>query len=146
MLFRSTDHVMLILDCYVPIYVEVSARNAKDMPIEYHNYLVDLTHWNKALMRDDYFLCANEPQKHMYTGALGALGILNPYSIILRKEPRWSMAKAEITPDSVDSSCNFWYLAFDTCLIIVLSFYEACFRLGSEARHPNKSLLILIDR
>ncbi|RKV93932.1 MAG: glycosyltransferase family 1 protein [Candidatus Saccharimonas sp.] len=75
-----SDHVMLVLDCYVPIYIEVSARNAKDMPTEYRNYSVDLTHWNKALMRGDYFLCANEPQKHMYTGALGALGILNPYS------------------------------------------------------------------
>ena len=75
-----SDHVMLILDCYVPIYIEVSARNAKDMPTEYRNYSVDLTHWNKALLRGDYFLCANEPQKHMYMGALGALGVLNPYS------------------------------------------------------------------
>lgn len=80
-----SDHTTLVLDCYVPIYIEVSARNAKDMSNEYKNYMVDLTHWNKALLRGDYFLCANEPQKHMYLGALGALGILNPYSY---KTPR----------------------------------------------------------
>lgn len=75
-----SDHVTLVLDCYVPIYIEVSARDSDDKITEYANYAVDLTHWNKALARGDYFLCANIPQKHMYMGALGALGILNPYS------------------------------------------------------------------
>lgn len=75
-----SDHTTLILDCYVPIYIEVSARNSEDTATEYRNYFTDLSHWNKALKRGDYFLCANEPQKHMYTGALGALGIINPFS------------------------------------------------------------------
>lgn len=75
-----SDHVTLILDCYVPIYIEVSARNSEDQESEYRNYAMDVRHWNKALCRGDYFLCANEPQKHMYMGALGALGIINPYS------------------------------------------------------------------
>lgn len=74
------DNVTLILDCYVPIYIEVSARNSENIVEEYSNYQVDLEHWNKALKRGDYFLCANTPQKHMYMGALGALGIINPYS------------------------------------------------------------------
>lgn len=80
-----SDHVTLVLDCYVPIYIEVSARESNDIATEYSNYSHDILHWNKALMRGDYFLCANEPQKHMYMGALGALGILNPYSY---KTPR----------------------------------------------------------
>jgi len=75
-----SDHVTLVLDCYVPIYIEVSARDSEDTENEYKNYAVDIQHWNKALRRGDYFLCANEPQKHMYMGALGALGIINPYS------------------------------------------------------------------
>ena len=75
-----SDHVTLVLDCYVPIYIEVSARESADVATEYSNYSHDIVHYNKALKRGDYFLCANIPQKHMYMGVLGALGILNPYS------------------------------------------------------------------
>lgn len=75
-----SDSVRLVLDCYVPIYIEVSARNAADPVTEYSNYSHDILHYNKALKRGDYFLCANIPQKHLYTGALSALGIINPYS------------------------------------------------------------------
>lgn len=75
-----SDHVTLVLDCYVPIYIEVSARESNDVANEYKNYFHDIQYHNKALERGDYFLCANIPQKHMYMGALGALGILNPYS------------------------------------------------------------------
>tara|TARA_Y100000114_G_scaffold39339_1_gene35009 strand:- start:5467 stop:7998 length:2532 start_codon:yes stop_codon:yes gene_type:complete len=74
------DDITLILDCYVPIYIEVSARDSVDKAIEYSNYSHDILHYNKALQRGDYFLCANIPQKHMYMGALSALGIINPYS------------------------------------------------------------------
>ena len=75
-----SDHVNLILDCYVPIYIEVSARDSVDKAVEYSNYSHDIIHYNKALKRGDYFLCANGPQKHLYTGVLSALGIINPYS------------------------------------------------------------------
>lgn len=75
-----SDNVTLVLDCYVPIYIEVSARNSDDKVTEYSNYSHDILHYNKALKRGDYFLCANIPQKHMYIGALSALGIINPYS------------------------------------------------------------------
>jgi len=75
-----SDHVTLVLDCYVPIYIEVSARDSHDKALEYSNYSHDIVHYNKALKRGDYFLCANIPQKHLYTGALSALGIINPYS------------------------------------------------------------------
>ncbi len=73
-------NTQLILDCYVPIYVEVSARKSKNIENELINYVSDLDRWNYVLRRGDYFLCANESQKSYYVGALGALGILNPYS------------------------------------------------------------------
>lgn len=93
-----SDHVVLVLDCYVPIYIEVSARESNDMATEYSNYSHDILHYNKALKRGDYFLCANTPQKHMYMGALGALGILNPYSY--KKE------RILIVPFGVESSLD----------------------------------------
>ena len=74
------DNITLILDCYVPIYIEVSARNAENKEVEYKNYRRDLMHYNTSLLRGDYFLCANRPQQHMYTGVLSALGIINPYT------------------------------------------------------------------
>lgn len=74
------DNVQLILDAYVPIYIEVSARDAKDMDVEYVNYMSDLHRHNHTLRRGDYFLYANPAQEKLYTGVLSALGIINPYS------------------------------------------------------------------
>jgi len=93
-----SDHVQLVLDCYVPIYIEVSARDSTDKVTEYSNYSHDIIHYNKALKRGDYFLCANIPQKHMYMGALSALGIINPYSY---KTPR-----VLVVPFGVESSID----------------------------------------
>ena len=72
------DGKTLVLDAYVPIYVEVSARNSDDLATEFHNYSKDIDKFNHVLKRGDYFLCANLPQKHMYTGVLASLGIINP--------------------------------------------------------------------
>lgn len=74
------DSVQLILDAYVPIYVEVSARESKDIDNEYRHYMDDILRFNKVLRRGDYFLCANEAQKTFYIGVLSALGIINPRS------------------------------------------------------------------
>ncbi|HSX45310.1 MAG TPA: glycosyltransferase [Candidatus Saccharimonadales bacterium] len=74
------DNVQLILDAYVPIYVEVSARESKDIDTEYTAYMGDITRFNKVLKRGDLFLCANEAQKVFYVGVLSSLGILNPRS------------------------------------------------------------------
>lgn len=75
-----SQHVQLILDCYVPIFIEVSARDSEDKATELTNYYQDIKRFNHVLKRGDYFLCANEPQKHMYAGILGSLGVINPYS------------------------------------------------------------------
>lgn len=75
-----SDHVCLILDCYVPIYIEISARNSDNKAEELRSYMESIKLFNHVLQRGDYFLCANEPQKHMYAGILGSLGIINPYN------------------------------------------------------------------
>lgn len=72
--------VQLILDAYVPIYVEVSAREAHDIDTEYEAYMGDIARYNKVLKRGDYFLCASETQKTYYMGVLSSLGIVNPRS------------------------------------------------------------------
>src|SRR2546430_438740 len=48
------DSVQLILDVYVPIYVEVSARESKDIDTEYRNYMEDIKRYNHVLRRGDY--------------------------------------------------------------------------------------------
>jgi glycosyltransferase involved in cell wall biosynthesis len=79
---RTADLVgpdqQLILDCYVPIYVEVSARNTSDLDSEYRNFHHDVGRWGHVLRRGDVFLCASEPQKAYYKGVLSALGRINP--------------------------------------------------------------------
>lgn len=74
------DNVQLILDAYVPIYIEVSARESKDIDSEYANYMADVNRHNKVLKRGDYFLYANDAQELLYSGVLSALGVINPSS------------------------------------------------------------------
>lgn len=73
-------NVQLILDCYVPIYIEVSARESKNISEEYVNYAADIARHNHVLKRGDYFLYANDTQEQLYKGVLSALGIINPLS------------------------------------------------------------------
>ena len=77
-----TDHlvpsVQLILDLYVPIYVEESARTPKDVRAEYKAFMTGVPYNNATLCRGDYFICAHEVQKYFYTGVLSPLGRINP--------------------------------------------------------------------
>ncbi|HYH36492.1 MAG TPA: glycosyltransferase [Candidatus Saccharimonadales bacterium] len=68
----------LILDCYVPIYVEVSARDSDEVDREFHAFNSDVNKWAHVLKRGDVFLCANEPQRRYYQGVLSGLGRVNP--------------------------------------------------------------------
>lgn len=68
----------LILDCYVPIYVEVSARESQDIEGEYRAFEMDVEKWRNVLKRGDIFLCANNAQKSFYQGVLAAVGRINP--------------------------------------------------------------------
>ncbi len=68
----------LVLDCYVPIYVEVSARDTSDVEGEYHAFHGDVGRWAHVLRRGDLFLCSSEAQKKYYKGVLSAIGRINP--------------------------------------------------------------------
>ncbi len=68
----------LILDCYVPIYVEVSARDSDEIDREYHAFHADVGRWSHVLRRGDVFLCASEAQRKYYRGVLSAVGRINP--------------------------------------------------------------------
>jgi glycosyltransferase involved in cell wall biosynthesis len=68
----------LILDCYVPIFTEVSARDSADVVREQAEYLREIGSWTEPLRRGDYFLCAHRAQERYYQGVLGALGRINP--------------------------------------------------------------------
>lgn len=68
----------LVLDCYVPIYVEVSARQSDDQDGEYYAFHNELGRWGEVLRRGDIFLCASETQKKFYRGVLSGLGRINP--------------------------------------------------------------------
>lgn len=68
----------IILDCYVPIFSEVCARQSGDLQREKEYYIRDLKHWNNSLRHGDIFLCANQNQVIYYQGILSSLGRLNP--------------------------------------------------------------------
>ncbi len=68
----------LVLDCYVPIYIEVSARESQDLEGEYYAFQTDVDNWKHVLRRGDIFLCANAAQKNFYQGVLAAVGRINP--------------------------------------------------------------------
>jgi glycosyltransferase involved in cell wall biosynthesis len=68
----------LVLDCYVPIYIEVSARQSNDIEGEYGAFHGDIGRWSAVLLRGDIFLCASEAQKDFYRGVLSAVGRINP--------------------------------------------------------------------
>lgn len=68
----------LVLDCYVPIYIEASARDSNDLEREYTDFHNEVGRFAHALRRGDLFLCASEQQKRYYQGVLSALGRVNP--------------------------------------------------------------------
>ena len=71
-------HQQLVLDCYVPIYVEICARKSDSVQREYDTMMHDIANFNDTLKRGDIFLCANPPQLDFYRGVLSALGRVNP--------------------------------------------------------------------
>ena len=68
----------LILDGYVPIHIEMSARNSDNLDREYDAFNFENKIWTKALRRGDVLLCANEAQKKFYTGVMAQVGRINP--------------------------------------------------------------------
>lgn len=68
----------LILDGYVPIHIEMSARNSDNLDREYDAFNFENKIWTEALRRGDILLCANEAQKKFYTGVMAQVGRINP--------------------------------------------------------------------
>ena len=56
------DDQQLILDGYVPIYIEMSARDSDNLDREFDAFNFENKIWTKALKRGDILLCANENQ------------------------------------------------------------------------------------
>jgi len=69
---------VLVLDCYVPIHVEMCARRSPERLEEAAAYEVERERWDAVLCKGSYFLCANSNQIHYYRGILHQLGRLNP--------------------------------------------------------------------
>lgn len=69
---------VLVLDCYVPIHVEMCARRSPERLEEAAAYEVERKRWDSVLCKGSYFLCANSNQVHYYRGILYQLGRLNP--------------------------------------------------------------------
>jgi glycosyltransferase involved in cell wall biosynthesis len=80
LLSYTTKNQLKILDCYVPIHIEVSSRDAADKNSELEGFLRDSLYWNESLLHGDIFLCASETQIEYYKGVLSAIGKINPVS------------------------------------------------------------------
>ena len=75
---KLADEQKLIVDCYIPIHVEVSARESNNIFDEYLNFLNDDVRWLEIMSRGDYFLYASENQKLYLLGYLSGCLLLNP--------------------------------------------------------------------
>lgn len=75
---KVKSNQQLILDCYVPAYVEISARGSDDLRGEYDAFHNEVNRWALVLRRGDVYLCANPNQKRYYQGVLSGLGRINP--------------------------------------------------------------------
>lgn len=68
----------LILDCYVPIHVEMCARRSPNRDDETTAYEGERARWEHVLRKGDIYLCSNQNQVHYYRGILYQIGRLNP--------------------------------------------------------------------
>ncbi len=74
---RLEDHHILVSDNYIPISIEVSARNSND-EFEQHNFLKLQKSSEIASKRADYILYASPAQKNYYLGYLSGINKINP--------------------------------------------------------------------
>ncbi len=73
------ESIQLIVDLYIPAYIEVSARNSDEKDSELRHFLYDVNNnWNKIIQKGNIFIYANKNQEYFYEGVLSALGRLNP--------------------------------------------------------------------
>ncbi len=77
-LTQKNLYTKFIADAYVPIHVEVSARQAADLEAEQTSFLENSPRWRKAILEADAILCASQSQKNYYIGFLAGSGNLTP--------------------------------------------------------------------
>jgi glycosyltransferase involved in cell wall biosynthesis len=87
-LFRQLpDSVLRIADLYVPIHVEVMAREVAETYLkqEMLNYERSCKVWEDTLKSSDVFLVTSREQKHYYLGLLSGLHVMNPLNFTKTK-------------------------------------------------------------
>lgn len=112
------DHI-LVSDSYIPISIEVAARNSNDK-YENDNFLRLQEGSALATRRADYFLYASPAQKNYYLGYLAGLNKLNPATYSQLEERMFevpygidtSEKKKELLKRKPDSPTLLWYGAF----------------------------------
>ena len=75
---KIDPRIPLVVDCYVPIYIEALAREIPKTKEYLNKNFGEISNWNLAFQRGDYFICANNAQYHFYNGLLAAFGRINP--------------------------------------------------------------------
>lgn len=117
---RLTNEHILVSDSYIPISIEVSARNSTEKD-EHENYLWLQEVSAIASRRADYFLYASPAQKKYYLGYLAALNKINPitYPLFTNRlfEVPYGVDKNEIPnkyrkPSTPKTPTLLWYGAF----------------------------------
>jgi len=104
-LFRQLpDSVIRIADLYVPIHVEVMAREVSEFHLktEMLNYERSCRVWEDTLKSSDIFLVTSREQKHYYLGLLSGLHVLNPLNF--SKTPMIELPQAIVNIESTKKS------------------------------------------
>lgn len=70
--------VLRISDSYVPIHIEVAARDSDDLQLETDSFIRDSSYWVKSLQAADAYLVASDEQELYYTGLLAGVRRLSP--------------------------------------------------------------------
>jgi len=87
-LFRQLpDYVLRIADLYVPIHIEVMAREVPEayLKLEMLSYERDSKVWEDTLKSSDVFLITSREQKHYYLGLFSGLHVINPFNFTKTK-------------------------------------------------------------
>lgn len=70
---------IIVVDIYDPIHLEQLEQTKADEPKRRSAMIASTTEiLNRQLERGDFFLCANDEQRHFWLGQLAAVGRLNP--------------------------------------------------------------------
>lgn len=142
----AKEHI-LVSDSYIPISIEVSARNSKEKD-EHDHYLRMQEICAIATRRADYYLYASPSQKKYYLGYLSALNKINPitYPLFSNRlfEVPYGVDKADIPaqftkPTYPKRPTLLWYGAFYSWFDMA-SLISSIIELKKEV--PNFRLLI----